>query len=76
MTREACAREVHAVDDERRVYRGARAIAEAWRRLGWPWRALGWLTAYPLALPASLVYSVVAKNRTRLGPKDGACRID
>ena len=64
------------MDADQRVFRGARAIAEVWRRLGWPWRVLGWLTAFPLAWPARSVYRWVARNRGRLGGADDACAIE
>jgi len=75
LAREACAREMHLVDADGRVFRGARAMAEVWRRLPGAWRILGTLAAYPPILwPAKLVYKWVAKNRGRLG-KHESCDV-
>lgn len=70
LTREACERELHLVAAGGRVFRGARAIAEIWRRLGFGWKILGAISAHPPVIwPAILVYRWVARNRHRLGPK-------
>jgi predicted DCC family thiol-disulfide oxidoreductase YuxK len=66
---------MHAIDARGRVFRGARAMAEVWRRLPGYRRVLGAVAAYPPVLwPAELVYRWVAKNRWRLGKQE--CAVD
>jgi predicted DCC family thiol-disulfide oxidoreductase YuxK len=68
--REDCARALHLVDARGRIFRGARAVAEVWRRLGFGWRILGTISAYPPVLwGAMIVYRWVANHRHQLGPK-------
>jgi predicted DCC family thiol-disulfide oxidoreductase YuxK len=76
VTRAACEREMHLLDEEGRVFRGARAVAEVWRRLPGAWRLLGAVAARPpVAWPAALVYRWVARNRRRLEGSE-SCAID
>ncbi len=75
MRREDCAREMHLVDADGRIFRGARAMAELWRRLPGGWRVLGAITAYPPVIwPAELVYKWVARNRGRLASSESCER--
>lgn len=69
VTRDACERELHVIDEHGRVHRGARAAAEVARRLGLGWRIAGSAIAYPpLLWLAMLGYRWIARNRHRFGP--------
>jgi predicted DCC family thiol-disulfide oxidoreductase YuxK len=72
---EACAREIHVIEEGGRVHRGARGAVEVIRRLGPIWRILAPIMAHPPVLwVAKLVYAWVARNRHRLG--SGTCEIE
>ena len=65
------------VDERGRVLRGARAVAEVWRRLPGGWPLVGLIAAYPpVSWLAALVYRWVARNRHRLGPHGGSCAVE
>jgi predicted DCC family thiol-disulfide oxidoreductase YuxK len=75
LSREEAAKAMFAVDGDGRVFRGARAMAEVFRRLpGWK-RVVGAIAAYPpVVWPGALVYWWVARNRHKLGSSE--CKVD
>jgi predicted DCC family thiol-disulfide oxidoreductase YuxK len=76
-TTEARARhEVIWVDTTGRLFGGAAAVAELFKRCRFPWKPLGWMLSAPLARSlAELAYRWVAANRSRLPGSTPACRL-
>jgi predicted DCC family thiol-disulfide oxidoreductase YuxK len=64
---------MHLMLPDGRVLAGADALPEILRRLP-RWRRVAWVLSLPGALPvARRVYTVVARNRHRLGCKTSSC---
>lgn len=64
------------IDANGRAYRGARGVGHALRHTRQPWRTMGFvLGTPPVALAATPLYRLIARNRHRMPGGSAACAI-